>query len=288
MAIRAMEKKKLITWCTAWLMFGIVLLYYAPACSQDPMPTSPPVPVGSGARAQGMGGAFIAVADDATAASWNPGGLGQLQKPEMSLVLSGFSRNEDYDSSQKDDTRSSTSSSDLNYLSYAYARNIWRRNFFISLNYQKLFDFSRKVKFTETYPSDELISAYTVKYDFQQDGSLYAFSPALSVEVVPGFYAGLAYNTWSEQITGRGHWEGRKRYTSEMDMLGTHYTLIGDFKTRYKVSQGENLTLGFLWKITQQLQVGGVYKTPFRAKVKAVCQGFVMDTMDPDPNGTIP
>ena len=28
-------------------------------------------PVGSGARALGMGGAFIAIADDATAASWN-------------------------------------------------------------------------------------------------------------------------------------------------------------------------------------------------------------------------
>ena len=32
-----------------------------------------PNPVGSGARALGMGGAFIAVADDATSASWNPG-----------------------------------------------------------------------------------------------------------------------------------------------------------------------------------------------------------------------
>jgi hypothetical protein len=36
---------------------------------------SPPVPVGSGARAMAMGGAFIATADDATAASWNPAGL---------------------------------------------------------------------------------------------------------------------------------------------------------------------------------------------------------------------
>jgi len=34
-----------------------------------------PNPVGSGARAMGLGNAFIAVADDATAAVWNPGGL---------------------------------------------------------------------------------------------------------------------------------------------------------------------------------------------------------------------
>jgi hypothetical protein len=44
-----------------------------------------------------MGGAFIAVADDATAASWNPGGLIplDLDKPEGSIVGTGFIRDED-------------------------------------------------------------------------------------------------------------------------------------------------------------------------------------------------
>jgi long-chain fatty acid transport protein len=42
--------------------------------------------LGSGARGLGMGGAFVAVADDATAASWNPGGLTTLHRPEISLV----------------------------------------------------------------------------------------------------------------------------------------------------------------------------------------------------------
>ena len=42
--------------------------------------------LGSGARAFGMGGAFLARADDATAASWNPAGLSYLRAPELSLV----------------------------------------------------------------------------------------------------------------------------------------------------------------------------------------------------------
>ena len=33
-----------------------------------------------------MGGAFLARADDATAASWNPAGLSYLRSPELSLV----------------------------------------------------------------------------------------------------------------------------------------------------------------------------------------------------------
>src|SRR5713101_8041536 len=49
-----------------------------------------PAPVGSGARAQGKAQAFIGVADDATAASHNPAGLVQLERPEVSLVGSYF------------------------------------------------------------------------------------------------------------------------------------------------------------------------------------------------------
>lgn len=38
-------------------------------------------PIGAGARGVGMGGAFIAVADDGSAATFNPAGLAQLRAP---------------------------------------------------------------------------------------------------------------------------------------------------------------------------------------------------------------
>jgi len=71
-----------------FLFFGCFLWSYSFA-EQMSYPieiTSAPHPIGSGARALGMGGAFIAIADDATAASWNPAGLFQLKKPEISFV----------------------------------------------------------------------------------------------------------------------------------------------------------------------------------------------------------
>ena len=43
-------------------------------------------PLGAGARGLGMGGAFIAVADDGTAASFNPAGLAQLRRTEFAAV----------------------------------------------------------------------------------------------------------------------------------------------------------------------------------------------------------
>ena len=59
-----------------------------------------PAPVGSVGRAQGKAVAFIAVADDATAASHNPAGLVQLQEPEASVVGSYFVRLERQDVTQ--------------------------------------------------------------------------------------------------------------------------------------------------------------------------------------------
>ncbi len=56
--------------------------------------SSTPNPVGSGARALGIGGAFISIADDATAASWNPAALLKLKRPEISIVGSSFSKKE--------------------------------------------------------------------------------------------------------------------------------------------------------------------------------------------------
>jgi long-chain fatty acid transport protein len=64
----------------------------APAFAQDvDDELSPPnvrlsIAQGSGARALGMGGAFTARPDDATAASWNPAGLSYLRRLEVSAA----------------------------------------------------------------------------------------------------------------------------------------------------------------------------------------------------------
>src|SRR5512132_1463695 len=41
--------------------------------------------IGVGARAVGLGGSFVAVANDPSAIFWNPAGLASLQRPELLL-----------------------------------------------------------------------------------------------------------------------------------------------------------------------------------------------------------
>ena len=47
--------------------------------------------IGNGARALGMGGAFVALSDDATACYWNPSGLGQIQKSQLAFMYNVMS-----------------------------------------------------------------------------------------------------------------------------------------------------------------------------------------------------
>ena len=80
-----------------FVVFPLAQTSFAQFSLTPPNINSTPLPVGSGARAIGQGSAFIAVADDATAASWNPGALMQLERPELSVVGSFLSTQQDFD-----------------------------------------------------------------------------------------------------------------------------------------------------------------------------------------------
>ncbi|MFH0908328.1 MAG: hypothetical protein V1929_06165 [bacterium] len=115
---------------------------------------SAPLPSGSGARALGLAGAFTAVADDATAASWNPAGLIQLETPEASFMLRASRETQKHHSGSESLTVGDDEFENytLNYLSGVYPFHVGERNFVFSLNYQEAYDFNQKftADFTDT------------------------------------------------------------------------------------------------------------------------------------------
>ena len=147
--------KKFFYRCFAgsWSVLALVLLLVAGAGAQQVEVSSTLNPVGSGARAMGMGGAFISVADDATAASWNPAGLIHLEKPEISVVGSYFSRTQAYHSDihPEIETKNTADTLGLNYASAAYPFVFLKHNMIFSLNYQRLYEMDKKVDFNYTW-----------------------------------------------------------------------------------------------------------------------------------------
>ncbi len=234
---------------------------------------SSPNPVGSGARALGMGGAFIAVADDATAASWNPGGLTQLRKPEISIVGAAFHRIEDnmFGKHPEADGKQILSVPDrVNYFSAAYPFPWLGQNMTLSLNYQNLYDFNRQWNFSTKIEDEKTNNIWNTKTDFDQNGSLSAWGIAYAVRTrwLPQVSFGFTVNLWEDGLyknelekrqseSGAGvHKETNKPFTFEIRN-----------DDRYSFS-GTNFNFGILWDVTGNFTVGMVLKTPFKADLK--------------------
>lgn len=252
------------------IFFGAGLLPYVP-CLQAAQPLerleipSSPNPVGSGARALGMGGAFIAIADDATAASWNPGGLIQLEKPEISVVGGYVRRTEDNTFGTNPDAsgKQSIDDYDLNYLSAAYPFRAFNRNMIVSLNYQRLLDFNRSWNFDLNFTNP--IFTAPVAFQFEQTGALYALGLAYSAEITPRISAGLTINYWGDFIN-TNQWEQKFNTVGSINLGGIPGTSTFTKHETFGF-QGWNANLGFLWKMTEHWTLGGVFKTPFTADI---------------------
>ena len=225
-----------------------------------------PAPVGSGARAAGKAFAFIAVADDATAASHNPGGLVQLERPEVSAVGSYFIRFEWQDVSLAETVvdDQTLDSFNLNYLSAAYPFQLFQRNVVVSLNFQRLFDLQSATDVTSRF--DTIDGVQQVRS--RQDGGLFTISPAIAVQITPTFSVGVALNIWPD-LYGNG-WDqdvtvrGDGRVISGNSIVP--FVSEGRIKEEYRF-RGFNATVGFLWAINRMFTLGGVLRTPFTAEV---------------------
>ena len=194
--------------------------YFQDMPAQFGVESSPNV-VGSGARALGVGGAFIAIADDGTAASWNPAALIILRKPETALMFSY----------EKRDRNGETSFADFNYIAASYPFSFINRNMIVSFNYQRLVDFNNEFEesfkglvpgsstqgeaiFEGIYPG-ETWETYTLNFidmevdnlllDIDISGDVGALAPAFAIQVTPKVSLGLTLNFWMDGIVNNGY-----------------------------------------------------------------------------------
>ena len=228
---------------------------------------SPPVPVGSGARAMGMGGAFIAVADDATAASWNPAGLIQLEKPELSIVGAYDSRKYDYSSADhpEADSTSRDNYASINYFSASIPFHLYK-NMVVSLNYQRLYDFQRSLDYNFNYASAGL--DLKQNNHFEQDGFIGAAAVAAALELTPRLSLGVTLNLWTDELGWDNGWTERYSSHATGTQSGVPVTIDTQIKDRYEKFRGINFNFGLMWDTPNFGTLGAVIKTPFTASLE--------------------
>jgi hypothetical protein len=219
---------------------------------------------GSGARAAGMGNAFIAVSDDGTAASWNPAGLSQLRKPELSLVHSSSDRRfflEGYrtrdGSAAFTSLATSTSTANLEFASAAVPFSVAGKPVTVQVGWRRLYQIAslvqgemRRVAVSAgPRPESEL------RFDAASDGAIDLWSLAGAVRFTSRLSLGWSFDLY------RGGWEDRRTTSEDPGVLGT--TDFSSFVQSHQVS-GNGLTLGLLLAYPS-LKVGVVYHGAFSA-----------------------
>jgi long-subunit fatty acid transport protein len=197
--------------------------------------------LGSGARAFGMGGAFLARADDATAASWNPAGLSYLRRPEFSMVGARNSFSRGAVGAEPNDTFVGHTP-DFLALTYPLSSGS------IQISYQRVFSFV----------GDRIIQRGNTRFLTEGEGGFDVVALGSGWRLGRSFRVGATVNRWAN-----GYSQRRERST--VTDLGETVRGSTEQDIDYDIDSGINFNLGVMWTPVESLNVGAVGKTPFTA-----------------------
>ncbi len=236
--------------------------------------------MGAGARAMGMGGAFTAIADDATAASWNPAGLAQLTRPEASLVYDTYTGEVEYRDEgsyifhdaglsytyEDLDDKADLDYDALSFASFLYPFEMGNRFLVTQFSYGRLSNFPnvdndytyyREWSNAQGTPLYTETEAWSVESKFS--GGIDAYTLSVASDLSPKFHLGISINYLVADVTLNRDISYRYQNSSGGTDAGAWRESQGyEFNDLY-------FDLGFLWKITDTFALGGVYHSGFEA-----------------------
>jgi long-subunit fatty acid transport protein len=216
---------------------------------------------GSGARAAGMGDAFIAVSDDGTAASWNPAGLAQLRQPEFSLVYVVSEHGLDLSGVRSRDETVAYATPDYGYTngsidfaSAAVPFSIARKPITVQVGWHRLYQLSADLTGNvERVPLEPPGPPALVSKESRTVGDIDVLSLAGAVKLTSRLSVGGSVNFW------RGGWTDRRSLIDASVPPGgaAFFTAEQDVRMR-----GTNVSGGILLTYPAW-NVGLVYHAPF-------------------------
>jgi long-subunit fatty acid transport protein len=214
--------------------------------------------LGFGARSLAMGTAYTALANDFSAAYWNPAGLGQVKRNEISLGLSHLLYKDD-NTFLGENSSFSNSKTNLNSLGLVYPFPVQRGSMVFAIGYGRQVDFTTSLAMnafnkkltTANYPDN-----IDIKTNVLENGGLNNWLIAGAVEAASGLYLGLSLNvisgsySYNRDYTGSDinnnyyFYEINRRYTIDEDISGFTGRLGLLYETKNKAGRiGINVKL---------------------------------------------
>ena len=251
-----------------------------------------------GARSMGLGGAFVALADDATAAFANPAGLVQLSRPEVSLEL----RRRNYETPYTEGGRalgaptglgidtidrvrigvSKETTSGLSFLSFVYPGTRWS----LALYSHQLADFSVSTEINGLF--GDVPEGGTRRYedqpittDLEIVGTGLSGAYQVSDRLSLGF--GLTYFAGSIENHGAAYSVDSfpETFWDENSFL-PHRQIVTSSFVADDTDIGFNV--GVLWRFAESWRLGGVYRQGPRFDYELINRA---GPLNEEPEGTI-
>jgi hypothetical protein len=262
-----------------------------------------------GARAMGMGGAFAALADDATAAFSNPAGLVQLTRPEVSIegrlwsystpfVLGGRFDGSEPSGILLDNTsglrfgESSRDLTGLSFLSFVYPKEDWSLAFYRHQSAKFEFRGASQGFFAQPPPP---FTGNRREIDFRSsvDLDVVSYGVSAAYRLSEGFSLGLGVSYLNGKFTSDTEVFFPNPETLPQGFFGPNSY---DPESRTEISSlaiddwDWAVNLGFLWQISSQWNVGGFFRQGPELLMKGqtlsgpflpgVPEGTVLDTAE--------
>jgi long-subunit fatty acid transport protein len=211
---------------------------------------------GSGARAFGMGGAFLARADDATAASWNPAGLSYLRAPELSFVyvetdfsghkqVNGINKIDFVDQPYRQTTQDDRSGGFPDFMAFTWPWEAGEVRGAVQFSFQRVVPFTGSRTISETVDYAAVDRVDESSRSVESTGGFDILALGTGVQVTRKLRLGLVVNRWLhgyEQTVLKPEQRVPSRQNSEFD-VGAWNLHLGAI-----VSPWESLNLGFVFK----------------------------------------
>ncbi|HSF14374.1 MAG TPA: hypothetical protein VLK65_02345 [Vicinamibacteria bacterium] len=249
--------------------------------------------IGSGARALAMGGSFIAIADDGTAASWNPAGLGVLEEAELSLNWQPLLDENLTKPSTRvvaalpvlgaeplfgdtGETRLERSGKTVDFVSFAMPTRFKGRKLVPQFSYQRVipsldayFEGGRSVFVTACAIDCREQTAFESSAFLEASGGIDVYAGSLGIDFGERLLVGASLNWWRGDSTTRlvdtttELSSGRDFRDDDAEETETRF--FNTFE-RTETLSGFSVNLGAIVTPAHWARVGVVFKTPFHMR----------------------
>ena len=223
---------------------------------------------GLGARTMGMGGAFLAVADDFTTLYWNPAGLAQIRKFELFSGLSHSELGAETEFIRERAAEADNSKTRPNSIGLVYPLYVNRGGFAFALGYNRPQNFDSEIAIQGLDPSSgSVFSGFDVDETTSKSGGMGIWSFGMGVFISKNLLLGGSIDFWhgSSFTELNSAAEDINNIDPEVAGFAFHDTVDRDYsglsgRVGVLAFAGENVTLGGTVTLPADLEVSEVWE----------------------------